>query len=201
MNISWEAIAYLVATYLVGAIPNAYIIVKMLTGEDIRNHGSGNVGATNAGRVAGKKAGIAVLALDFLKGFLPVLGALYLFPLASDPNQLIPVLTAVAAVVGHSKSIYLGFTGGKSVITSMGCLVAMAPVPALIVGAIAVLIIKLTRIVSVGSMIGALLMPLVIWIMGGPISYVVATGLIGLYVIYLHRSNIVRLIKRQENRL
>lgn len=197
----WQAVLYVVAAYLIGAVPTGYIIAKKLKGIDIREHGSGNVGATNVKRVVGAKAGLATLILDFFKGFLPVLAAMWLFPKSADPYQVVPVFTAIATVVGHSKSIYIGFSGGKSVITSLGAMIALEPVAALIAAAVAVLLIKTTRYVSVGSMTGAVLVPILVWLLHGPVSHVLLTAFIAVYVVYLHRSNIRRLLTHQENRI
>lgn len=197
----WQSALYILFAYLIGAIPTGYLIAKQLKGIDIREHGSGNVGATNVKRVVGPKAGLATLILDFFKGFLTVLGALWLFPPSIDPYQLTAVFTTIAAVVGHSRSIYIGFSGGKSVITSLGALIALQPLAALIAAGVAVLTIKLTRYVSVGSMLGALLIPLLAWIFHAPLSHVLLCSFVGLYVVYLHRANIYRLLHHQENRI
>lgn len=197
----WSAVLYVVLAYLIGAIPTGYIIAKRLKGIDIRDHGSGNVGATNVKRVVGPRAGLATLILDFLKGALPVLGAVLLFPQPVDPYHLVPVFTAVATIVGHSKSIYIGFSGGKSVITSLGAILVLEPVAALITAVFAVTVIKLTRYVSLGSMLGALLLPILVWVQQGPLSHLVMVILIAVFVILRHRDNIVRLWKHQENRL
>ncbi len=197
----WFSALYVLLAYFLGSIPTGYIIAKRLKGIDIRQHGSGNVGATNVKRVVGTKAGLATLFLDFLKGFLPVLGATLLFPKSVDPYLLIPVLSAFAAIIGHSKSIYLGFTGGKSVITSLGCIIVLEPLAALVAAIIAILIMKITRYVSLGSIIGAIMIPVFVWFNHGPVSHIVMVTLMGLYIIYLHRGNIQRLLKHQENRL
>ncbi len=197
----WFAALYIVLSYLVGAIPTAYLIAKKLKGIDIREHGSGNVGATNVKRVVGTKAGIATMILDFLKGFFPVLIARFLFTETIDPYHVVPVISAIAAIIGHSRSIFIGFSGGKSVITSLGTVMALEPVAALIIAAIAFSTIKITRIVSVGSMLGAVLAPFIVWLLGGPVSHIAMAAFISLYIVYLHRSNIQRLLNRQENRI
>ncbi len=199
--IMWQAIVYVLVAYLVGAIPTAYIIAKRLKGIDIREHGSGNVGATNVKRVVGKTAGNVTLALDFLKGFLPTAGAMALFPPALDPYHLVPVMAGLAAIIGHSKSIYIGFTGGKSVITSLGVIMVLEPLAALFVAIIAVATMKITRIVSIGSMLGAFCAPFIVWALGGPVSHIAIFAVIAAYIIFLHRSNIQRLLNRQENRI
>jgi acyl phosphate:glycerol-3-phosphate acyltransferase len=200
-----KAVVFVLMSYLWGAIPTGYLIAKQLKGIDIREHGSGNVGATNVGRVVGKKAGWTTLGLDFLKGVIPVLAATMLFPKVMDPYQVVPVLAALAAIIGHSKSIYIGFKGGKSVITFLGTIIALEPVAATIVATIAVTTIKITRYVSVGSMLGALLIPIAVWLhfglYHGVLSHVFYATFAAVYIIMLHRSNIDRLLKHQENRL
>ncbi len=197
----WEATIYIIASYLIGSIPTGYIIAKKLKGIDIREHGSGNVGATNVKRVVGSKAGLATLILDCLKGFIPVSIAMAIFRPPVDPYQLVPVLSAIAVVLGHSKSIYIGFSGGKSVITSLGVFLALEPLAALISALVAISVIKMTRYVSLGSMIGAILLPTLVWVFHRPLSHLIVTTLTGLYIIYLHRSNIKRLVQHQENQL
>lgn len=197
----------LILAYLLGAIPVGYIVAKLVKGIDIREHGSGNVGATNVKRVVGTKAGLVTFALDGLKGYVPVLGTIWLFNgpgnpgLVQDPYQVMPLLTALAAIVGHSKSVFIGFSGGKSVMTSLGCFLALNPLATLITFAVGVTVIKLTRYVSVGSMVGALVLPTSMALLGAPLSHVGFTGLVSLYVIYLHRGNVHRLLTHQENRL
>lgn len=199
--INWGGVAFVILAYFIGAIPTGFIIAKKLKGIDIREHGSGNVGATNVKRVVGNKAGMATLFMDFLKGLLPVLAALYLFPPSSDIYQVIPVLTGAMAVIGHSKSIYIGFSGGKSVITSLGVLIALEPIPALIIAIAGLAAIKITRYVSVGSILASILLPILVWLRHDPLSHLVLSLFLSVYVIYLHRGNIQRLIHHQENRI
>ncbi len=197
----WAGV-YLVIAYLIGAIPSGYLIAKQVKGIDIRQHGSGNVGGTNVTRVVGKKAGYATLLCDFLKGLVVVLAARLLFSnLIVDTYQIFPMLAGVAAIFGHSRSVFIGFTGGKSVITSLGAILALEPLAALTIGVLSVIIVKLTRYVSIGSITGAVLLPCAIWLFNGPPSHVIMCGFISLYVIYLHRSNIERLLQHRENRI
>ncbi len=192
---------YPVAMYFVGAIPTGYLLAKKLRGIDIREHGSGNVGATNVRRVVGAKAGSMTMAIDFLKGFFPVLGAVLLISPESDPWGVIPIFTAITVVVGHSKSIYIGFSGGKSVITSLGAMLVLEPVVSVVIAITAFTVIKLTRYVSVGSLLGALLFPLLVWGFNRPLSHLVLACIICVYVTIMHRQNIHRLLHHQENRL
>lgn len=185
------------AGYLIGSIPTAYIVVKQLTGQDIRQIGSGNVGATNVKRAAGTKPFIFVLIVDLLKGTIPVLISKALFP----HLYLLHVIVAFMTVIGHSKSIFLGFAGGKSAATGLGGMVGLAPLPALLLGLIAFTITKLSRIVSLGSITASVLAPFVLYLFKYPLEYVIYAAVAGAYVIFLHRANIQRLLKGTENRI
>jgi len=185
------------AGYLFGSIPTAYIVVKQLTGQDIRQIGSGNVGATNVKRAAGTKPFIFVLIVDLLKGTIPVLISKALFP----HLYLLHVIVAFMTVIGHSKSIFLGFAGGKSDATGLGGMIGLAPLPALLLGLIAFTITKLSRIVSLGSITASVLAPFVLYLFKFPLEYVIYAAVAGAYVIFLHRANIQRLLKGTENRI
>jgi len=191
---------YLVAAlagYLFGSIPTAYIVVKQLTGQDIRQIGSGNVGATNVKRAAGTKPFIFVLVVDLLKGTIPVLISKAIFP----HLYLLHVIVAFMTVIGHSKSIFLGFAGGKSAATGLGGMIGLAPLPALLLGLIAFTITRLSRIVSLGSITASILAPFVLYLFKYPLEYVIYAAVAGAYVIFLHRANIQRLLKGTENRI
>lgn len=190
-------VLFIIGGYLLGSIPTGYIVARQVAGIDIREHGSGNTGATNVKRVVGNKAGLFVLACDFFKGFLPVLLAKNLFPEA----PFVHVLVALAAVVGHSKSIFLKFGGGKSAITGLGGIIGLAPLAGLVLAGIAFTVIFLSRIVSIGTMTAAVAAPVTMFVMGQPLAYTLYTAVTGLYVIFLHRANIQRLIKGTENRI
>jgi glycerol-3-phosphate acyltransferase PlsY len=191
-------IAYLVASYLIGAIPTGYVVAKKLKGIDIREHGSGNVGATNVRRVVGKKAGLFVLIFDFFKGFVPVFVAPYLVPEMPEEWR---IAIALAASVGHSRSIFLGFTGGKAAITTLGGLFALEPLAGVLIGLMAFLIIKVTRFVSLGSITAAFTAPILLYVMDAHWSHIVFAIFGACFIIYLHRANIGRLIKGTENRI
>jgi glycerol-3-phosphate acyltransferase PlsY len=192
----WPVVMVLGA-YVLGSLPTAYLVAKKLKGIDIREHGSFNAGATNVRRVVGKKAGYFTLVVDFLKGLIAVLLARFLFP----GMPLLHVLVVLAVVLGHTKSIFLGFTGGKAAITGLATMIALDPVAGLILSVIGVGVIKLSRFVSLGSMTAALFCPVVFYLRQNPWEYLVTATVTSLYVIYLHRSNIKRLIQGTENRL
>jgi glycerol-3-phosphate acyltransferase PlsY len=191
---------YLVAAllgYLIGSVPTAYLVVKQLTGQDIRQIGSGNVGATNVKRAAGFKPFLFVLLFDFLKGTIPVVASKILFP----ELPWLHVLVALATVIGHSKSIYLKFAGGKSAATGLGGFVGLDPVAGVLLGVIAYVIMRVTRMVSVGSIIASVLAPIFLIVLKAPLPYQIYAAVAGIYVIYLHKANIQRLLKGTENRI
>ncbi len=195
-----EILAVVISAYIIGSIPTGYIIVKLFTGEDIRTIGSGSTGATNVKRVMGKKWFFITLLLDAFKGALPVvLAALFTKTFASI--GLLPVLAAVAVILGHSKSIFLKFTGGKSVASGVGTILALNWQVGLIIAAIWAVITFFTRYVSVGSIIALALSPFIMWAFKAPVAYIWYCALGALYIIWLHRSNIQRLIKGEENKV
>ena len=208
-----------IAAYLLGSIPFGFLVAKA-KGVDIRNVGSGNIGATNAMRVLGKPAGILVLLLDALKGFgACFLGALiysYYFhqfsglhstvdfiPLPSQEGmEHFLIIAGIFAVLGHNYPCWLKFKGGKGIATTAGVYLALAPWALLVALIVFILAVLITRYVSVGSIAAAFALPVTVWIMspGNPFLGIVTTAL-GLMAIYKHRSNIKRLMAGTENRL
>lgn len=195
----------LILSYVIGSIPSSYLAGKGFRGVDIREHGSGNLGATNAFRVLGWKIGLFVLICDMLKGALPV----FLFPqaiikwggVAWDSGN-IAILVGATAILGHVFTIFMRFKGGKGVAASMGVFLALAPLPFLITLTVSLVIIFTTHYVSAGSVAGAVLLPvLVIFFYPGRWSLILVTVLVGFLLIIRHRSNIKRLIQGKENKL
>ena len=195
-----EVIIVILAAYLIGSIPTGYIIVKAFTGQDIRTIGSGSTGATNVKRVMGKKWFFTVMILDAIKGAVPVVLA-KLFATSFASIGLLPVLAAVAVIIGHSKSVFLKFTGGKSVASGVGTILALNWQVGLIIAAVWAVVTFFTRYVSVGSIIALALSPFIMWAFKAPVAYICYCALGALYIIYLHRSNIQRLIKGEENKV
>jgi glycerol-3-phosphate acyltransferase PlsY len=138
-----------------------------------------------------------VLLFDMCKGLVPVWLSTQLYPKA----YFLHILVALATVIGHSKSIFLKFAGGKSAATGLGGMMGLAPVPALLLGVLAFTITKFTRFVSLGSITASLLAPVMLYLFGCPFPYVGYAAVAGLYVIFLHRANIQRLLKGTENRI
>jgi glycerol-3-phosphate acyltransferase PlsY len=199
------SILLIVAAYLCGSIPTGYWLAKAMFGIDIRQHGSGSTGATNVWRCVGKWPGIAVFFIDLFKGVLPVRLAIWLGDSCacfnSDIYRIIPVAIALAALIGHSKSVFLNFSGGKSAATGLGTLLALQP----LVGTATFLtwccIVSLTRIVSLASILATASCGIYMAISQAPISYIVYCILGFAYVTYRHKANIDRMLEGTEPRL
>ena len=188
------------ASYLIGSIPTGYIIVKLFTGQDIRTIGSGSTGATNVKRVMGKKWFFTVMILDAIKGALPVV-LTALFATALKDFGVLPVVAAIFVILGHSKSVFLNFTGGKSVASGVGTLLALNWQAGLIIAAVWAVITWVSKYVSLGSVIALALAPFCMWIMNAPAAYIIYAVIAAIYVIYLHRENIKRLKNGTENKV
>lgn len=197
MNPLWSLLV--LGAYLTGAIPFALIAGKLLKGIDIRQVGSGNVGATNALRALGPGPSLVVLLLDFAKGALPTwLGW------QMSGSLVVAMLCGLACFVGHNWSVYIRFTGGKGVATGLGTLTVLLPPVALVVTVLAVALIAITRYVSLGSVVGAILVPLLVvgvYFLGGPFELVPYTTLCSIIVLIQHRANIGRLLAGKEHRI
>ena len=186
--------------YLIGSIPTGYLIVKAKTGQDIRNIGSGSTGATNVKRVLGKKWFFIVMLLDALKGATPVLIAKY-STLNFDSIGLFAVIASIFVIIGHSKPVFLQFKGGKSVASGVGTILALNIFAGLSIAVIWGVITYISKYVSLGSIIALSLSPVLMYYFKSPICYIVYCIIAALYIIYLHRENIKRLIKGTENKV
>lgn len=195
-----EIVITALVAYLIGSVPTGYIIVKAAKGQDIREIGSGSTGATNVKRVMGKKWFFITLLLDAFKGALPVILA-KIFCVSFTGIGLLPVIAAVAVILGHSKSVFLKFTGGKSVASGVGTILALNWVAGLIIAGIWAVITYFSKYVSLGSIIALGLSPFIMYFTGAPAAYVGYCALGAVYIIWLHRSNIQRLIKGEENKV
>ena len=187
--------------YLAGSIPTAVWYGKIFHGIDVRQHGSGNAGATNSLRTLGKKAGIIVLIVDFLKGFLAVKAA-SLF--STETDNILPLIMGLAVIVGHIFPIFAQFRGGKGVATAMGVLVATFPWAALGCMVIFMIIVFATRYVSLGSILGALAFPIQLtfnlWNDNADKYAIGFSWLIFIILAVMHRQNIQRLLKGTESK-
>lgn len=205
----WSAIGF-VAAYLLGAIPTGYWTGRVVKGIDIREHGSKSIGATNVLRTLGKAPALFVLAIDILKGVAAIafIRWLYTFPSvqAAIPPSVpldtwVPwmvTLAAVGALLGHSKSIWINFSGGKSAATGLGVLLAMAWQVGLGVLVTFGVLLALWRIVSLGSISAAIAAPLLMVLFRQPLPYCLMALVGGFYVIWLHRANAHRLLAGTE---
>ncbi len=190
--------------YLLGSFPTGYLAGRILQGIDIREHGSGSTGATNVLRTLGKVPGSIVLLIDALKGVLAIVLAQTVFTLALFPtippdweSSLVP-LAAIGAIFGHSKSVWLGFKGGKSVATGIGVLLAMSWQVGLAAIAVFAITIAISRIVSISSILSAMSATIWMVVFAQPLAYVVFAIVGGIYVVWLHRANIQRLMAGTE---
>ena len=194
-----------VLAYLLGSIPSAVWYGKIFHKIDVRQHGSGNAGATNTLRILGNKAGFIVFFLDFLKGFIATkLPALTFLKDTNDVSELFnyQILFGVLAVVGHVFPVFAGFKGGKGVAVLFAVLFAMDIRVALICLAVVILWVWITRYISVGSMAGALTSPIAVGYFYGldQFGFLAFCSVIAIAVVYLHRPNIKRLLAGNENR-
>lgn len=196
------AISFIVC-YLIGSIPTGFLAAKYLKGIDIREHGSGNVGATNTARVAGKLPGLLVLVFDILKGWVCVALAAKLFirlgVTVIEPDTYALMLGSMA-IIGHIWTVFLGFKGGKGIATSSGVFIGVAPKIFLIALAIWIVVFVWKRYVSLASIIGAISIPVMLAAMSYPPAFVLITSLMCAITVYKHYSNIKRLVRGEENR-
>jgi glycerol-3-phosphate acyltransferase PlsY len=206
-----------ILSYLVGSIPTGIIISRLVKGIDIREHGSGNMGGTNVFRVLGWKYGVLVLLLDAIKGVIAVVFIARLpievFPFTNatpfDDFTLIQLIAGSAAMLGHVFTVFAGFKGGKGVATGIGILASVTTVDLLIGIGLFLIIVSISRYVSLGSMIGALSIPVTLMIrenvfgahIQGYWTLLPFLIVISLFVVFTHRKNIERLIKGTENKI
>lgn len=197
MNLGLTIGLLLAGSYLLGSLPFGLWIAWKWKGVDIRKHGSGNIGATNVGRICGPAAGALAFVLDVGKGLVPPLVALSL-----GLKTPWPMLAALLAIVGHNYSVFLGFKGGKGIATSLGAMIGAAPLTALPDFALFGLVILTLRYVSVGSIVGAVGLPIMIRYFYPGDWYLFAFGCVaGTMAIYKHRANIRRLLAGTEPKI
>lgn len=195
-----EIVITAILAYLIGSIPTGFIVVKLIKGEDIRNHGSGSTGATNVKRLLGKGWFFGVMFLDALKGAIPVILAAHYVYSYSDWGMP-AVIAALFVLIGHSKSVFLKFTGGKSVASGVGTIIALCWPVGLIIAVIWSIITYTTKYVSLGSIIALGISPVLMILFKQPVFYISYCAIGAIYVICLHRENIIRLLKGEENKV
>jgi len=184
----------LVLAYLFGSIPFSYLVARR-KGIDVRTVGSGNVGATNVMRSAGRAAGLAAFALDFLKGSAASWIA------ARLAGTAVGALAAVMAVIGHMLPVWLSFKGGKGVATGAGAFLPLMPVPTVIGLVSFAVVAALTRFASVGSIAGAAALPLAGFLLGAPVPPVAASAAVAVLIVWKHRGNLARIAAGTEHRI
>lgn len=187
----------LVVSYFLGAIPTSYLVARGIARIDLREHGSRNLGATNLYRVLGWRYALPVGLFDIAKGTIPVV---LVAPIAS-PSTLFAVLCGLAAVVGHVFSVFVRFKGGKGVATAAGVVLGLTPLPLAVAFVVWATLVWLTGYVSLGSIAGALLLPVTVFLLH-PDERALAWVYAGIaaFVVWAHRANIRRLLAGTENR-
>ncbi len=191
-----ETVLMTLISYLIGSLPTGYLVTKKILGTDIRQHGSGNVGATNVARKLGFRMGALVALVDIFKGLIPVMIARAFLP-AAQPAYLLYII-GIAAILGHDNSIFLKFDGGKGVATTFGVMLGISPASFVVMGAVWLFIAFTLKIVSVASLIGTMTLPFSAYVMTGSMMEVLLAGIIFLSIAFTHRGNIERLMKGQE---
>jgi acyl phosphate:glycerol-3-phosphate acyltransferase len=185
----------LVAAYLLGAIPSSYVVARLTRGIDLRQHGSGNLGATNAFRVLGWRAATPVFILDIAKGWFPTF---FFQKWDGVADWRWALAYGAAAIIGHVFSIYVRFKGGKGVATGTGVFIALAPFAVLITTGVWLALLLVTATVSIASIAAAAALPVAVWLVGTPVEVLALSCALALFVIYAHRANIRRLLRGQE---
>ena len=193
----FKIIFFLVGSYLIGSIPFAYIITKTARGIDIRNFGSGNPGATNVFRVAGKTYGLITLMFDFLKGLITVSVTKLFYPDLIS----ISIICGLLSIIGHNWPVWLKFRGGKGFATSLGVLLGLIPLVTFFGLITFVIIFILTKYVSLSSVLSSIVVIAMCWIKREQLILCLFVTLTGLMIIIRHRPNIVHLLKGTESKL
>ena len=204
----WIIIA-LITSYLLGSVPTAYCFGRILRGIDIREHGSGNVGATNALRVLGKGPGIAVLGLDIFKGLAAVLilGKIFGPKIPGLSQEALSVLLGMGCIIGHNWTVFLQFKGGKGIATSLGVLIGLATnLPGLRIVLVLVIatwfiVFLVSRVVSLASILSAIFLPVYMFLCKQPGILLFSSLILSFFVILRHKANLNRLFQGKEPRL
>lgn len=186
----------IVIAYLLGGIPFGFLLVKLTRGTDVRESGSGNIGATNVLRTTGRAAGVATLALDIAKGFV----AVWLAAKLTDDAPEWTSLAALAVMAGHAFPVFLKFQGGKAVATFIGAFAYLTPLPLAAVLLLFLVTVAVTRYISAASILAAATFPFGVWIiLHPPVQVTIAAFIAGAFIVYRHKSNWSRLRAGTEN--
>jgi glycerol-3-phosphate acyltransferase PlsY len=195
MNAQVTGLLAIVVAYLLGAIPFGYLLTRFTTGKDVRGEGSGNIGATNVLRAAGRGAAIATLVLDMAKGF----AAVWIAGMLTDNSPGWMANAALAVMVGHAFPIFLGFKGGKAVATFAGAFLYLTPVPMLAALIVFVIAVTVTRYISAASVLMAATFPLGVWLIEHPTpNELIAAVIAAAIVVYRHKENLQRMRTGKE---
>jgi len=190
-----------ITAYLIGSIPTAYLMTRLVKGIDIRERGSGNVGATNVMRVLGTGFGLITLGIDALKGFAVVRWIVPAFFAGDGRFALWQIFACVTVIAGHNWMIFLNFKGGKGVATTAGAFLAMAPVAGLSAIGVWGIVVAITRYVSFGSILAGISLPIFIWLTGKPACLLWFSLLLTIALVLKHRANIQRLLAGTERKI
>lgn len=194
---------WLVAAYLVGAVPFGYLIGRM-RGVDVRTVGSKNIGATNVYRTVGKKWGFLAFFCDFAKGFVPTMLCSVYAARHSGGGALmanLPVCVGLACVVGHTLTVFMRFKGGKGVATAFGMFMALVPYPTLSAFGVFVVTVWLSHYISLGSILAAVTLGVAVWLFPATLLLRIVADVVAVFVVVKHRTNIQRLARGCENRI
>ncbi|MBI2071464.1 MAG: glycerol-3-phosphate 1-O-acyltransferase PlsY [Gemmatimonadetes bacterium] len=188
---------WLLAAYLLGAIPTSYLVGRWFGGIDLREHGSKNLGATNLYRTLGWRYAVPAGLFDVAKGAIPVVA----FAPRAGSQEWVPLSLGVAAIIGHVFSLFVRFRGGKGVATAAGAVLGLAPLPLALSAVVWVTLVWATGYVSLASMSGAAAFPLAVWLLQPGDPYILVAGvLLATFIVFTHRTNIRRLLEGREAR-
>lgn len=203
MDLLLRVVLVVLPSYVIGAIPSSFVMGKLVKGIDLREHGSGNLGAANTFRVLGPGAAVPVLLFDILKGFV----AVRFFSTVGGPEIWFGMLAALVVVIGHNYSVFVSFSGGKGVGTTTGAFLALAPWAVTICIGVWIVVLLISRIVSVASMVAAIVLPVAVVVesryLGGDshVSVGALAAAAALLILFTHRGNIRRLVRGEEKRI
>ncbi|MBJ6363508.1 glycerol-3-phosphate 1-O-acyltransferase PlsY [Paenibacillus sp. GCM10012307] len=193
----FEAVLPIIISYLLGSVAFSILVARWVKGIDIRQHGSGNAGATNTLRILGKGPALFVFLLDVGKGVL----AVFIGSWFSGGSIWVMVLSGLASIVGHNWPIWFGFKGGKGIATTVGVMLTVAFIPALYAGIAAIVLIVITRYVSLGSLVFAALTPVFVLLLDKPLPLLWGSLVLCAFAFLRHRTNIAKLLQGKENKL
>ncbi|HAX61036.1 MAG TPA: acyl-phosphate glycerol 3-phosphate acyltransferase [Elusimicrobia bacterium] len=186
----------LLLSFLLGAIPTAYLIAKIFYGIDIRKFGSGNPGATNVWRTVGKIPGTLTFLFDVLKGFIPVFIARKIFP---EPSLTYPMLSGFCAVAGHIWTPFLKFRGGKGVATGFGVFLGLIPIATFFALIVFIITLALTKYVALGSIAASISLPVFLYFLKRPPVLIYVSVILAVIIIWRHKSNIKKILNKNED--